>query len=227
MAKKGTKTNPIVISIESLSRAAKKLMDAEKKNDRSISIIQASIKDDFCHYKYEVISGKDAGFEHTVKGKGIISDDLRNALSKLNVHLAVIDDVYKHSGVGIESISTMHNDDLALLYRVTGFEIKGGDDNAAIIFIGDKYLSTGSRMDLKSPKVMMDNLSGYKWYNELKEAADLCREEVALYHYGKYTPVIKEEDEDDDEDQGSLFDKSQTGDAVTEEKEEDFENAKV
>lgn len=221
-AKKGTKENPIVINVSDLANAAKKLRDAELKEGRTINIIEAKIKDDFCHYSYEVIKGKDTGFTHSVKGTGIIDDDMRTAFSKLNVHLAVIDDVYKHSDIQIGNIDSMHSDELALLYNVTGFKIKGAEDNASIILVGNKYLSAGARMELEAPKIAIDSLSSYKWYNELKAASDTCLEEVALYHYGKYTPVEKEEEEEDDPNQGNLFDKDSTV-----ESEEEFENAKM
>lgn len=224
---KTKKNEPVVINMEALSRAAKKLMDAEKKNDRSINILEAQIKDDFCHYKYEVISGKDIGFKHKVEGIGIISDDMRNAFNKLKVHLAVIDDVYKHSNIEITDIDTKHTDELALLYYVTGLKIKGGEEDEAVILIGNKVLSAGSRMELETPKVPIDSLSSYTWHNELKDAVDQCREEVALYHYGKYTPVQKDEEEEEDPKQAKIDFSKKENDTDTEQVDADFENAKV
>jgi hypothetical protein len=161
-----------------------------------ISIVKAEIKDDFCNYDYEVTEGKATGFTHGVKGKGVIDDDMRTAFSKLAVHLAVIDDMYKHSGKTIEDIDQHHSDELATLYSVTGFKIVGGEDSEAIILIGNKYLSGGSRMKLESPKTSIDASSSYKWWNELKTAADKCREEVSMYHNGKYTIEEVEEEEE-------------------------------
>jgi hypothetical protein len=105
----GTKNKSVVIEAPALEKVF-------AKEDSTISITGAEIKDDFCHYSYEIISGKPAGFTHNVKGTGIIDDDMRTAFSKLNVHLAVIDDVFKHSDITIGDIDKMHNDDLALLY---------------------------------------------------------------------------------------------------------------
>jgi hypothetical protein len=213
-----------VINMNELAAGAKKLLEADIANGRSISITQAEIKDGFCLYIYDVIQGRAKGFNHKVKGIGIVDDDMRNAFAKLNVHLAVIDDIYKHSNIELESTSTMHNDELALLYMVTGFKINGGDDNEAITILGTKYLSAGSRMKLESPKIPIDGLSSYKWYNELKEAADKCREEVELYHYGKYTVV--EEDLDDEEEKKQVkmdFSAANDGD----DNNDDFEKAKV
>lgn len=189
MSKRKTKTkaNDAAVVIDATT-----LID--KSQESKISITGAEIKDDFCHYSYEIISGKPTGFTHSVKGKGIIDNDMKNAFSKLNVHLAVIDDVYKHSDVQIGDIDSMHSDDLALLFTVTGFKVKGGEENQSVILIGNKYLSAGSRMKLESPKIPIDNLSSYKWYNELKSAIDKCRQEVEAYHNGKYTPVEVEEE---------------------------------
>lgn len=176
---------------------AKKLMQADASEGRSVAIKEAKIKDDFCNYTYEISGGKSVGFIHNVSGKGVIEDDLRTAFSRLNVHLAVIDDVYKHSDTQIGDIDKMHNDDLALLYTCTGFKVQGDEDNENIVLMGTKYLSSGARMELKTPKIPIDNLSSYPWHNELKTEADKCRDEVALYHYGYFTPVQEEEPQED------------------------------
>lgn len=215
------KVKTTVIGISDLAKAAKKFMDSDAADGRSVEIKEARIKDDFCNYKYEISGGKSIGFLHSVTGKGVIEDDMRNAFAKLNVHLAVIDDVYKHSDVTIGDIGNMHNDDLALLYTCTGFKIQGGEENESIILIGTKHLSAGARMELESPKISIDSLSSYTWHNELKEAADKCREEVALYHYGKFTPVKVEDPKEDPKQTKMTFDKGEETPPV------DFEAGKV
>lgn len=173
MSKTKKTTEPVVINMNDLAKAAKKLMDANKAEGISISIKEAKIKDDFCLYKYEEATGKSIGFIHKVDGKGVIDDDMRNAFARLNVHLAFIDDVFKHSGTAIEDIDKMHNDELTLLYTCTGFKINGGDENESIILIGTKYLSAGARMEIETPRIAIDSLSSYKWHNELKTEADI------------------------------------------------------
>lgn len=166
--------------------------------DEKVFIIKdAAIKDDFCNYSYEIVSGICLGDIHAVKGKGIIDDEMRNAFAALNVHLACIDDVFKHSGIEISNIDDMIDNELTFLYNVTGFKIKGSKDDEQIILIGNKYASSaGGRIELEMPKVPLDNLSSYKWYNELKIAADNARREVELYKGGKYTtPEIEEPQE--------------------------------
>jgi hypothetical protein len=207
------------------------------QEEKEFIIKDATIKDDFCNYSYEIASGIGLGDMHSVKGKGIIEDDMRNAFASFNVHMACIDDVFKHSGVEVEDIDSMKDDQLTFLYTVTGFKIKGGKDDESIILIGNKYVSSaGGRIELETPKIPLDNLSSYKWYNELKAAADDARREVELYKEGKYTspeadepeekfsqtkmtflPPETKEDEDD-------FDKPVW---IDPNKVDDFENAKL
>lgn len=195
------------------------------KDDTTIRIISADIKDDYCHYSYEVITGIGSGDTHTVKGStNIIDDDMRTAFSKLNPHIACIDDIFKHANVEVKNIDSMGNDDLTLLYEVTGFKIKGAEENESVILKGTKYVSAGGRMELdKTPQIPIDNTSSYKWYNELKAAVTKCREEVELYRGGKYT--VAEEDEEKvvaAENQLGLYNKKE-GDGV---EDDDFKKAK-
>lgn len=172
----------------------KKVIPLEKT---AYIITAAALKDGFCHYTFEITEGKGVGDTHQVKGNGLFLDDLRHAFGKLNVHMACIDDVFKHSGIEIEDIDMYHTDDLASLYNVTGIKIKGGKENESVILLGNKYVSSaGGRIELASPKIPIDNLSSYKWYNELKTAVDEIRREVKLYKEGKYTAVEEEEAED-------------------------------
>lgn len=161
----------------------------------SYIITEAKIKDEFCFYSFEILEGIGAGDTHNVKGVGIIKPDMSKAFNKLNVHMAVIDDVFKHSGIEIEDIDNYHSHDLTTLFEVTGIKIKGSKGNESVILIGTKYVSAGGIIDVTSPKIPMNNLSSYKWYNELKEAVDDVRHEVSLYREGKYTPVEVEKAE--------------------------------
>lgn len=198
----------------------------ESLEEKSFSIMEASIKDDFCNYTFKIINGVGSGDTHSVKGSGIIEDDMRDAFSIFNVHLATIDDVFKLSGIEMEDIDNHHNHELTSHYHVTGFKIKGGIENESIILIGSKYVGTaGGRIELVTPKIPLDNLSSYHWYNELKAAADKAREEVALYKEGKYTAVEVEEERTNPR-QLSIGDEIAQN-RTSEETNDDFENAKV
>jgi len=176
---------------------AKKKKETEEKVLKPFEITSAQIADDFCNYSFEILAGVGVGDTHNVKGKGIIDADLQEAFSKFNAHLAFVDDVFGHSNIDVADIDQFHNHDLTLLFNVTGFQIKGGEGNESIVLIGTKYVnSVTSRIELKSPKIPLDGLSSYKWHNELKAAADIAREEVALYKGGKCTAVETSDKED-------------------------------
>ncbi len=167
----------------------------DKKNYK---IINAKITDDFCHYGYEITTGVGLGDVHPgVKGGNLIKDEMRDAFARLRVHLAVIADFFKFHGIAIDDIDKLHSHEITQLFYVTGFKIKGDEESETIQLMGNYHISSGARMDLETPPIHMDNLSSYKWRNELKDAADSCRGEVALYKEGYYTPV-KEDEEDDD-----------------------------
>ena len=190
------KTNVITINADKLLNKI--------SEDLDIEITAASIKDDLCNYTYDILSGIGAGDTHQVKGKGLVDDDMLNSFSKLNVHLAVIDDVFKHSRKKIESINKMHGDDLALLYTVTGFKMKGNTEDRSVILVGMKSVSTASdRIQLESPRILLGKFSSYEYHKELKIALDKAITEVELYRNGKYT-AIEEPAPVDDKNQGKL-----------------------
>lgn len=186
-SKKGTKENPIHIAL------AGEITSTEEKQ---IRIISAIIKDDFCNYSYDITLGVGIGDTHNVKGKGIIKDDMRDAFGDFNVHLATVDDIFKHSGIDIKNIDKLRNHPHVGLYEVTGFKIKGIAENETICLIGTKYVNIGGHIELETPPIALDNLSSYPWWNELKSAADVARKEVELYKNGKYTSAEPEETED-------------------------------
>jgi hypothetical protein len=178
-----------------------------------IEIIAAEVKDDFCNYGYKIISGVGQGDKIPKRnGAGIIDDDMKDVFQKFNAHLAVIDDAFHHKGIEIKNIDKMHNHELTALYEVTGFKTKGGEDNRSVSIIGSKHIQAGGRIALETPYMPLDNLSSYKWYNELSDLLEAAKEEVLLYSQGKYTPVEEEANPD----------QLTIGDAI-----EELENSKV
>jgi len=202
-----------------------KLKDILLKDERSLTIKEATIVDGFCNYTVEIIKGTGIG-DHNIKGAGLIKDDLADAFADFNVHLAVIDEVFKHANIEIKDIDKMISHELTSLYRVTSFKIKGGKDNESIILKGIKHVSSsGGFMEIVAPKIALDNLSSYHWYNELKAASDTARREVELYMNGKFTPVKEEEPEEDANQQKLPFDASSA--AGGKELDDEFKDAKV
>lgn len=202
----------------------------EVVNERPYIIKEASLKDDYVNYAYEIIEGVGMGDTHKVTGSSICSDDMRHSMGFLDVHLACIDDVFKHKGLEIEDIDRHNADELVDLYRVTGLQIKGSKDNESVVLIGVKYVSSaGGHIDMKTPKIPLDGLSSYQWYNELGAAVDRVRKEVALYKEGK---CIKEEEEEKKPNPKQLtindmLNNNAADDDTTDDGFEEFENTKV
>lgn len=161
----------------------------------SVRITEAHIKDEFCHYSYEILSGIGRGDTHKVKGTGIIDRSMGIAFSALNPHLACIDDIFKHAGVKVKNIDSMKGDEYTQLYEVTGFKIKGAAENESVILVGTKHVTEGGgRMELNgTPQIPLSGSSSYTWYNELRDAVELARNEVDEYRNGKCTAPQEEE----------------------------------
>lgn len=186
-----------------------------EKEVKPYVIKEASLKDGSCPYVYEVTDGINKGDTHKVNAQGYVHDDMNRAFTTLNVHMAFIDDVFKHSNIEIDDIDKMHGHDLTFLYTVTGFQIKGSDENEGVVLIGTKYLSVGGRSDVKTPKIALDKTSSYKWFNELNDAINIAKREVELYKEGKFEPRVEEEEIKPNPKQRKLFDADVEAIAIT------------
>jgi hypothetical protein len=223
MAKQSKKKNENepLSSFQNLNQTGREDDVDNDADERGLSIIAAKIKDGVCHYSYEILQGVGQGATHNVKGPGIIKDSLRKAFERLRVHMAVIDDAFKNSGVEIDDIDNFHNAEITGCYVVDGFKIKGSAENESIVLLGNKYVSSaGGRMELASPKIPLDNFSSYKWYNELKILSDNARAEVELYNAGNYTPIEKEEED-------VIYKQATILDQVSETADSEFEGAEI
>lgn len=165
--------------------------------EKTLSIISAHIKDDFCNYSYKYLTGVEKDIPQQSKGIYIIKDELKDAYSKFNVHLAFIDDLFKNAGIQVADIDMFHNHEFTYLMETTGFQIIGDSDCEQIRLMGTKLVSGGHRIAIETYKIPLDSLSSYMWYNELKAAADAVRREVERYKFGNYTipEHIKEDEE--------------------------------
>lgn len=200
MAKKKSKdSNTIVVNnVQEFLERIEKAKNLMRTGELPFSITGAQIKDDYCNYGFRINSGVGAGDSHKVDGSGIIHDDMREAFAALNVHLALIDDGF--GDLEITDPAELTGNDVTTRYHVTGFQFKGHKDAETIVLIGNKYVhSTRGRIELKTPPVSLEDLSGYKFHEKLKEAAQHARNEVALYKEGKYTPSMDVQHEDDNQ----------------------------
>lgn len=174
-------------------KAKKTKATLEEIIQKDIEIQQATMRDDLCNYTFKVLQGIGKKDVHNVKGANIVKPELQEAFQRMNVHLAVIDDVFKNNHIEIDNIDNLHNHALTALYHVNGFKIKGSKENEAIILMGVKFVGAGNgRIEFETPPQYLGKLSGYNWYNELKECADTVREEVEKYKNGNYTEIEEE-----------------------------------
>jgi hypothetical protein len=175
---------------------------------QDLVILGAKISDDFCSYSYKYLTGPQRNVpQDAKKGIYIIDKDMKYAFARFNVHLACIDDLFKIGKVEVADIDMFHDHDFTQLIEVTEFKIFGDQDNETIVLIGTKHVSSNNRIKVESYKIPLDSLSSYKWYNELKDAADVARKEVQLYMDGKYTIP---ESQVDEEEEGRKAKKKQT-----------------
>jgi hypothetical protein len=182
-----TNGKTITTSLSKIEKAAELLKKANEQS-KPYEITAAAIRDGYCDYTLVVKKGQGIG-THKIKGEGLITDDLRNVFAKLNVHLAIVDDIFKHSGFEFDTISEVENSEFANLYDVVGITLKGEDENLSCVLKGTKYVSQtgGERQHIDSAKIHIGSGAFYKWYNELNETINEVKQEVEAYHNGKYT----------------------------------------
>lgn len=182
------------------------------------NILSGLMKDGYCNYGLEVVAGVNSGKKASFDGKTcLFTNDLNNAFRDLRPHMAYIDDLFKINGVTIMRIEDMQQHELTTRFTINGFQIKGTGINEAVVIIGEKYVEeVGDHVSWKSPKITIGEHSHYKWMDNLNAVIRRCREEVQLYHHGKYTKEVAEVKPEVDPSQTSILD-------VT----EDFTAAKV
>jgi hypothetical protein len=180
MSKKHRKINAILGAENVEAKEQKRLIN------RPYDIMGAKLTDGFCTYDVKVLDGEMAGEKSNVTGPLIVDQDLRDALTRLCVHMAIIDMAFVHSNIDVQSLEDVRDHHLVSDYDVDGIKIKGADENVKVSLIGSKYLSTCTgRMSCVTPYILLDAGTEYKWYNELLEDVKRLCQEVALYKEGK------------------------------------------
>ncbi len=177
------------IVVTDVNKFVKDLKSATHKaiEEKDFEVTGAQIYDGKCNFTIKVNKGKAIG-THTVKGEGLVDADMEIAFSFLNVHFAILDDIFKHSGIEIESIKKFNNHELSLLYHVTGIKIKGGEENPTITLTATKTVTNGT-VSFDSIPVKLIAGSGHEFWKELKKAVEKAVEEVEEYINGKFTPI--------------------------------------
>lgn len=172
---------------------------------RNFAIIGATLRDGIVNYSFEVVSGVGTGLiHHVTNSKGICKESLKTAFSRLAVHMAAIDKVFALQKIDVTDIDKHHTDEITYNYLVGGFKISKNK----VTLSGLKFIDLGS-IKIETPKILIDELSSYQWYNELKTEIENCCEEVAKYSEGNYDdPELANENEDqyENENQKEIFD---------------------
>lgn len=131
--------------------------------------------------------------EISLKGGNAIHEDLKNALAKLDFHLAVICEQtegksksVKKGGEIVDSVPFIH---------VTGYSIGGDEsDSEGVTLIGRRNLRSGKVLNLVAPFNMFDSeLNDYPHLSDLMFDVELASRETELYIGGKCTPPAQME----------------------------------
>jgi len=191
------------IDMDKMANRAENILSSD--NDPEVAIKAATLKGDFCNYKYEITSGKMKGDTLDRKGVNIVHNDLKKAFKKLHVHLALAceeldassikdvdnipewdaDAVYPKNLTALQEVSRR-----VFHFSVSSFNIDGTGENEGIDIIGSKRLTTGEFVKLGSPKIPWDG--EYHFINELRVIAADIQHEVSEYMNGKFAPKYEQ-----------------------------------
>jgi hypothetical protein len=148
------------------------------------------------------------------KFKGLIHQDLRNAIEGLKIHYAMI-----AGFLPTDTVEDIAAPDMAAFekYHVHGYSIGGDDDKPGITISGHFINYRGKAVNFHTPFELFDCApdSRYMYMDDLQARLRVCEEEVEKYLGGKrgepHKP--KEPKEPVDERQGDLF-KAGNGEVV-------------
>lgn len=129
--------------------------------------------------------------------------DLMEALEKIIPHLVLLTE---QAHLDKQQMRLMH--DVRLIrdhfkdYKVTGFSLKGSEDNLSIVIIGQRTLSNGKTISLCTPNQKFnDENDHYDYASELFLHVDKVRAEAELYMSGKAAPSPQTEMDFEEENQ--------------------------
>ncbi len=176
------KTTPIEVKTEMEVFYGPAIISMEKEKRASVKILKASIIDDlFLEWKLEEELPSHSRKSSTESCTVPIHDHLKFAIQKLHKHLALIcDQVKQPKKTEIDEIEYEG-------FTVSGFEIKGRDENHGVTIIGTREGKYGT-VNLKSPVAKYDS-SAYPFISELGLDVNDAIAEVEAYLFdGKRAP---------------------------------------
>ena len=198
MAKKTTEQTEVTIDMPVFYGAA--IISIAKEKRENVKILKATIIDDlFLEWKLEEELPSHSRKSSTESCTVPIHDHLKFAIQKLHKHLALICDQVK------QPKKTEFDEIQFEGFTVSGFEIKGRDENLGVTIKGSRDGKYGT-VNLSSPVAKYES-SDYPFISELGLDIDSCIEEVEAYLFdGKRAPERQlemefpgEEDEGADE----------------------------
>lgn len=157
--------------------------------EKASEIKKAVIKDEYCSYTYELLTGKTKGDMISRKGVHIVHEDMLNAFVNLEVFLAHLDDAFNSWAVNQTPIQELEADEKLDLYTVTAFKIAGIEENQAVILCGNKQVANGM-ISFETPKIKL--LGSYLYAEELQMRLQVAINEVELYSEGKAAPQFEQ-----------------------------------
>lgn len=122
----------------------------------------------------------------SMKCAGIIHNDLRNAFSRLALHMIAICDLRTSERI---SKKTFEMDDMSDFeeYSIKGFSIGGSDEYEGVVLIGSRRFESGKVLNIVSPFTPFANAKDpYKFEDYLYNDMQAAIYEVELYIAGKF-----------------------------------------
>lgn len=159
------------------------------ESEKLFEIKKAVIKDEYCSYTYELLTGKTKGDLISRKGVHVVHEDMLNSFINLEVFLAHLDDAFSSWAINQTHIQDLEADEKLDLYHVTAFKITGTDENQSVILCGNKQVANGM-ISFETPKVKLQG--SYLYAEELKTRLDVAIREVELYMDGKAEPQYEQ-----------------------------------
>jgi len=190
---------------ETITLDANKLKDLVEQ-EKDLEIISANIKDLYCNYGYELLTGRNIGdVIPNRKGAHLIHDDLKEAFSEMDVFLAHIDGAYNSWSNNQTAIQELEaHEDLANYY-VSAMKITGVEENKAIVISGTKTTVHGD-ISFSTPKIKLQ--STYLYIEELELRIATLISEVEQYMDGKRAPEFEQLDMGFDDVEEANFDEA-------------------
>lgn len=155
---------------------------------KDITIVEAKIHDGFCNYKYELLTGANAGDTIGVTGTNEVHPDMIKVFERLNVHLAIINDMFKYGKHKAKGLDEFKEHEYTGLFNAYKWTSAGDTDAETIKLFGYKWVENGGNTKFDTPNIDLEGT--YKYSEDLKEVIAACRVEVELYRTGKQAPKV-------------------------------------